>query len=212
MNEPSGSTRTLRRDIVFAFALGLACCLAWLIRDVLVMLYVSALFAVVLSPMVRFTAQLRIRRWQPFKGSAVFVLLLVVAAALTAFGFLALPPVISDLHGFAQEMPARLPAQLERLKSHSSGATPGHRGSQFPASGLCEQCRHLSALLHQRLGGQALRSHHGLHSDHLFHSGRRPRLSLVSLLLPARTAANASTQPSSARRSAWASGCSARAA
>jgi predicted PurR-regulated permease PerM len=117
MTEPSGSPRTLRRDIVFAFALGLACCLAWLIRDVLVMLYVSALFAVVLSPMVRFTAQLHIRRWQPFKGCAVFVLLVVVAAALIAFGFLALPPVISDLHGFAQEMPARLPAQLERLKS-----------------------------------------------------------------------------------------------
>jgi predicted PurR-regulated permease PerM len=117
MNEPSGAPRTLRRDIVFAFVLGLACCLAWLIRDVLVMLYVSALFAVVLSPMVRFTAQLRIRRWQPFKSSAVFVLLLVLAAALTAFGFLALPPVISDLHGFAREMPARLPAQLDKLKS-----------------------------------------------------------------------------------------------
>jgi predicted PurR-regulated permease PerM len=117
MNEPSGTPRTLRRDIVFAFALCLACYVAWLIRDVLVMLYVSALFAVVLSPMVRFTEQIRIRRWQPFKGMAVFFLLLIVAAALTAFGFLALPPVISDLHGFAQEMPARLPVQLERLKS-----------------------------------------------------------------------------------------------
>jgi predicted PurR-regulated permease PerM len=117
MNEPSGSPRTLRRDIVFAFALGLACCLAWLIRDVLVMLYVSALLAVVLSPMVRFTAQFRIRNWQPFKGRAVFFLLLVLAGALTAFGFLALPPVISDLHGFSQEMPSRLPAQLERLKA-----------------------------------------------------------------------------------------------
>ena len=120
MNEPSGSPRNLRRDIVFTFALGLACCLAWLIRDVLVMLYVSALFAVVLSPMVRFTAQLRFRRWQPFKGSAVFVLLLVVAGALTAFGFLALPPVISDLQGFAREMPTRLPALLEKLKPFHS--------------------------------------------------------------------------------------------
>jgi predicted PurR-regulated permease PerM len=67
--------------------------------------------------MVRFTAQLRVRRWQPFKSSAVLVLLLVLAGALTAFGFLALPPVISDLHGFAQEMPSRLPAQLDRLKA-----------------------------------------------------------------------------------------------
>jgi predicted PurR-regulated permease PerM len=118
MTEPSDNPRSLRRDIVFAFALALACYLAWLIREVLMMLYVSALFAVLLSPVVRFTSRLRIRSWQPFKGSAaIFLLLLVVAGALTAFGFLALPPVISDLQGFAREMPTRLPGLLEKLKA-----------------------------------------------------------------------------------------------
>jgi predicted PurR-regulated permease PerM len=118
MTKPSDSPRTLRRDIVFVFALALACYLAWLIRDVLLLLYVSALFAVVLTPLVRFTSRLRIRRWQPFKGSAaIFLLLLVLAGALTAFGFLALPPVISDLQGFAREMPTRLPGLLEKLKN-----------------------------------------------------------------------------------------------
>jgi len=117
MTEPSDSPRTLHRDIVFAFALALACYLAWLIRDVLVLLYVSALFAVVLSPLVRSTSLLHIGRWQPFKGSAIFILLLVAAGMLTAFGFLALPPVISDLQGFAREMPTRLPGLLEQLKN-----------------------------------------------------------------------------------------------
>jgi len=117
MTEPKGSPRSLRRDIVFAFVLGLACYLAWLIRDVLVMLYVSALFAVVLSPLVRFTSQIRIRRRQPFKGSAIFVLLFVAAAATAAFGFLALPPVISDLQGFTREMPSRLPVLMAKLKA-----------------------------------------------------------------------------------------------
>jgi predicted PurR-regulated permease PerM len=117
MTEPSGSPRNLRRDIVFAFVLALACYVAWLIRDVLVMLYVSALFAVVLNPLVRLTSQIRIRRWQPFKTSAIFILLLAFAGGIAAFGFLALPPVISDLHGFAQEMPSRLPGLLEKLKS-----------------------------------------------------------------------------------------------
>jgi predicted PurR-regulated permease PerM len=117
MSKIADNPRTLRRDIVFAFALALACYLAWLIRDVLVLLYVSALFAVVLSPVVSFTSQLRIRNWQPFRGSAIFLLLLVVAGALTAFGFLALPPVISDLQGFAREMPTRLPGLLEKLKN-----------------------------------------------------------------------------------------------
>jgi predicted PurR-regulated permease PerM len=82
---------------------------------VLVMLYVSALFAVVLSPIVNSTAQLRIGRWQPFKGSAIFFLLLLVVAALAAFGFLALPPVIRDLQEFAREMPTRLPALMDKL-------------------------------------------------------------------------------------------------
>jgi predicted PurR-regulated permease PerM len=115
MTQPIAPPRDLRRDIVFAFALAAACYVAWLIRDVLVMLYVSALFAVVLSPIVHSTAQLRIGRWQPFKGSAIFFLLLLVVAALAAFGFLALPPVIRDLQEFAREMPTRLPALMDKL-------------------------------------------------------------------------------------------------
>ena len=112
----TASPRSLRGDIVFALALVLACALAWMVREVLLLLYVSALFAVVLTPVVQFTARLRIGRWQPFKGTAVYFLLLAMAVALTAFGFLALPPVIRDLREFAREMPARLPALLERLK------------------------------------------------------------------------------------------------
>jgi predicted PurR-regulated permease PerM len=109
--------RTLRSDIVFTFALALACLVAWLIRDVLVLLYVSALFAVVLSPVVRSTASLRIGRWQPFKGSAILFLLLVAAGAIAAFGFLALPPVLRDMQELSREMPARLPGVIEKLKS-----------------------------------------------------------------------------------------------
>lgn len=116
MTPNSGSQRNLRSDILFAFALALACGLAWLLRDVLMLLYVSALFAVVLTPVVRWTSGLKIRRWQPFKGTAILFLLLAVAAALTAFGFLALPPVIRDLQQFAREMPARLPGLLDKLK------------------------------------------------------------------------------------------------
>ena len=117
MTETYNSPRTLRSDIVFTFALALACYLAWLIRDVLVLVYVSALFAVVLTPLVRSTSGFRVGRFQPFKGTAIFLLLLIAAGALAAFGFLALPPVIRDLQGFAQEMPTRLPGLLEKLNN-----------------------------------------------------------------------------------------------
>jgi predicted PurR-regulated permease PerM len=116
MDQYLGNGDPLRKAVVFAFALALACYVAWLVRDVLVLLYVSALFAVVLTPLVNYVSELRVGRWQPFKGRAILVLLLAIAGALTAFGFLALPPVILDLQGFGREMPARLPGMMEKLK------------------------------------------------------------------------------------------------
>jgi predicted PurR-regulated permease PerM len=112
----SSNPRNLRNDIVFAFALAIACYLAWFVRDVLMLVYVSALFAVVLTPLVRSTSSFRIRNWRPFKGKAVLVLLLVLVGALVAFCYLALPPVIHDLQTFGQEAPARLPGILDKLK------------------------------------------------------------------------------------------------
>jgi predicted PurR-regulated permease PerM len=108
--------RTLRSDIVFVFALGFACVLAWLLRDVLLLLYVSALFAVVLTPVVRFTAAVKVGRFQPFKKIAVLVLMLVLLALLLTFGFTALPPVIRDLEQASKEAPERLPQILAKLQ------------------------------------------------------------------------------------------------
>ena len=117
MARSGGVERDFRREIVFAFTLALACYLAWLVRDVLVLLYVSALFAVVLNPVVRSTSRFHIGRWRPFKGSAIFFLLVGAAVAITVFGFLALPPVINDLQQFGAEMPTRLPGILKSLRS-----------------------------------------------------------------------------------------------
>jgi predicted PurR-regulated permease PerM len=116
MSRPETRGRDLRLDIVFVFALAIACYLAWTLRAVLLLLYVSALAAVVLTPVVRATSRFRIGRLRPFKGRAILILLLAVAGALTAFGFLAFPPVIRDLQKFSHDMPSRLPAMLEKLK------------------------------------------------------------------------------------------------
>jgi predicted PurR-regulated permease PerM len=108
--------RSLRSDIVFAFAIGFACLLAWLLRHVLLLLYVSALFAVVLKPLVQFISRLRIGKFRPFRKAAIVVLLLLVVAVLSLFAFLAVPPVMTDLHEFAMDMPARLPGIIDKLK------------------------------------------------------------------------------------------------
>jgi predicted PurR-regulated permease PerM len=117
MTESSHQRNNVRGHILFFFAVALALYVAWLIRGVLALLYVSALFAVVLSPVVRATSRVRIGRWRPFQGSmAIFILLLAVAGGLTTFGFLALPPVINDLQSLTGELPARLPAILAKLQ------------------------------------------------------------------------------------------------
>ena len=138
MTQPaSNSAQSIRGNIIFAFALAFAIYLAWLLRSVLVLLYVSALFAVVLTPVVRATSRLRIGRWHPFHGAtAIFFLLLIVAGALTAFGFLALPPVIRDLQSLNGEMPTRLPALLARLKQIPFVDRPELRRTHHLDSGL----------------------------------------------------------------------------
>ena len=111
-----GSSRSLRSDIAFAFALAFACYVAWLVRDVLILLYVSALFAVVLQPLVQFVGGFRIGRFQPFRKAAIFILLLVVLGGLAVFASFALPPVIHDLEEFGKEMPERLPGIVDKLR------------------------------------------------------------------------------------------------
>jgi predicted PurR-regulated permease PerM len=116
MNQAQNKSRDLRGDITFAFGLAVVCYLVWQLRAVLLLLYVSALAAVVLTPVVRATSRFRVSRWRPFRGRAILILLLAVAGGFTAFGFLAFPPVIRDLQEFGREMPTRLPAFLDKLK------------------------------------------------------------------------------------------------
>jgi predicted PurR-regulated permease PerM len=117
-DQPSApSSRSLRGDITFTFALALGLYLAWFVRDVLVLIYISALFAVVLTPIVNGIMKLRIGSWQPGRAIAVVVLFLAAAACITLFFVFAFPPVLRDLKEFAVELPTRGPQLLSRIRS-----------------------------------------------------------------------------------------------
>ena len=54
-----------RGVVLFTFGVGIALYLACLLHDILVVIYVSALFAVVLMPLVEAIMKLHIRSWHP---------------------------------------------------------------------------------------------------------------------------------------------------
>ena len=109
-------TRSLRSDIVFTFALGIGLAIAWQLREELALLYVSALFAVVLMPVIRGVQMIKIGKWSPGRGSAIAIIFLGVGGAITLFIVFALPPVARDMREFVKELPTRGPEMLSRLK------------------------------------------------------------------------------------------------
>lgn len=118
MNQAALSRKErIRGHIVFAFVLGLTLYLGWILRDLLLLFYVSALFAVILLPIVRATARIRIGRWRPFeRAAAMFFLLLLVVGALVGVGFLTIPPVVHDFESAHGDFPTRIPAIVARIK------------------------------------------------------------------------------------------------
>jgi predicted PurR-regulated permease PerM len=114
MNEFPRHQRSPRSNILFAFAIGLALYVAWLLRHQLVVLYVSALFAVVLMPIVELLQRARIGSWRPNNGWAVLIMLLALATFLIGFGFLAVPPVSHDLEQLSEQTP-KLPELIGKL-------------------------------------------------------------------------------------------------
>jgi predicted PurR-regulated permease PerM len=111
----SQKPQSARANIIFTFIIALAVYAAYIVRDVLVLVYVSALFAVVLMPVVRGIMRARIGKWQPGLGVSVLVLLLGVFGGIIIFVMFALPPVLKDLREFISELPTRGPELLNRV-------------------------------------------------------------------------------------------------
>ncbi len=104
-----------RSDILFVFGLLLACAAVYLARDVLLLIYVSVLFAVVLNPAVETVRKFHLGHWWPGRGTALFIIILLGVAALALFLTFMLPPIFRDLQGFAGDLPNRMAQLYERL-------------------------------------------------------------------------------------------------
>lgn len=105
-----------RGNIIFFFAILMAIGLAWKLSKELEILYVAALFAVVLMPIVNWICGTRIRSHYPPRVVGILLMIVAVGAALSLFFFIALPPVMRDLRQFLTDLPQRLPEAVTKLK------------------------------------------------------------------------------------------------
>ncbi len=108
--------RAVRGYILFTIVILLTLALAWRMREVLEVVYVSALFAVVLMPVVKRIEDLHIGKYKPSRFVAIIVLMLSVMLFLFLLFFFGLPPVLRDIEHFANDLPQRLPELVARLK------------------------------------------------------------------------------------------------
>ena len=105
-----------RSNILFALAIFLLLYLAYKLLKEVEIIYVSALFAVVLMPVVSSITSLNLRGYKPSRVVAIIALMLGVLIALGVFFTFAFPPVLRDLRNFLTELPQKLPAAVDRVK------------------------------------------------------------------------------------------------
>ena len=104
-----------RSDILFFFAMLIALAAAYEVRRVLMIVYVSALFAVVIAPAIDLIRRLRIGSWRPGRGIAVILLVLGGLAVIAAFFAFAAPPIFHDMQQLAENWHAKLKAMTDRI-------------------------------------------------------------------------------------------------
>jgi predicted PurR-regulated permease PerM len=105
----------VRGHILFCIGVLFAFYIAWHLSKELEIIYVSALFAVILSPIVAWIMKLEVRGHRPSRGIAILILIAAALLALALFFTFGLPPVLHDLRQFSTELPERIPATIARI-------------------------------------------------------------------------------------------------
>lgn len=116
----SFAAKNHRADILFLFGVLAALWAVYTAREVLLLIYVSALFALMISPIIGVVQKLRINGWRPGRGFALAVLMGGLAILLTLFFVVALPPIYNNAREFASDWPRRLATLAQYLPFSSN--------------------------------------------------------------------------------------------
>ena len=107
-----------RSDILLAFAIAVGLTAAYFVRKPLVVIYVSALFATMISPVVDRIHEISFRGHHIRRGVAL--LLMAIAGILVAvvFGILIIPRIAEDLQQISVDLPHRISDLIERARNY----------------------------------------------------------------------------------------------
>ena len=105
----SDSPRALIRYAVVALAVAVFICWAlWEVRDALMLVYISALVAIGLSPVVNAIERKRLMRQRVPRWAAILVIYLFIIGVIVGITILVVPPIVMQARELAMELPRLL--------------------------------------------------------------------------------------------------------
>jgi predicted PurR-regulated permease PerM len=113
---PAMDSSRQRTNIVFALSVAAGLFLAYQIRGVLLIIYVSILFAVVINPAVESIQRIHIRHWHPRRSTAIVIIFVFAISLLGLFLLSVLPSVIDDAQELTVDWPRKAAALYERVQ------------------------------------------------------------------------------------------------
>jgi predicted PurR-regulated permease PerM len=116
MHNEAVMTRATRL-VLFSFGIVLVLFFAYVGRGALLIIYVSAVLAVVLTPAVNAVHGFSLVGWRPSRGAAILLILVAIAALLVLLFFFAVPPIVADLTDLGAQLPKKVGDLRHRMIS-----------------------------------------------------------------------------------------------
>jgi len=102
-----------RSNILFTLGILLFALIAYQVRSVLLLVYVAALFSVVVTPLIAVVQKMKIGQWSPGPGTSAVILIILILTAASIFLDIAVPPILADM----QDLRAHWPETMARLSA-----------------------------------------------------------------------------------------------